>query len=57
MPKNMPTRKLPIILTKKVPQGKIAVQFICKYLEIRNLRTAPMKPPKPTIRIDFALNS
>jgi hypothetical protein len=53
----MPTRKLPIILTKKVLQRKIVVQFICKYLEVRNLRTIPMKPPKPTIRIDFAINN
>ena len=57
MPKNMPTRKLPIILTKKVAQGKIVVQFICKYLKIKNLRIVPMKPPKPTIRIDFAINN
>ena len=41
-----PMRKLPATLTKSVPAGKEG-NMLLKYFTIRNLSTAPRKPPTP----------
>jgi hypothetical protein len=42
-----PSRKLPIILTVRVPKGKDGTR-LPRYLEMRKRDTAPMNPPTPT---------
>ena len=55
MPRKIPIRKLPEMLIIRVPQGNTVSKLICKYLDTRNLRTVPMKPPIPANSIDLTI--
>lgn len=56
IPKRIPIRRHPVILTMKVPKGNADKKACCTYLLTRNLETLPRKPPAPTNMIHLNIS-